>query len=314
VTGVAWHTAPSMRLLLPNRPEARALDLPAEVEPVFFDRDRAPSAEQVAGVEFAVIDPPSPPGTVEALAQADALKVVQTMSAGVDFLTGKLPDHITLCDAAGVHDASVAEWVAAVLLADAKRLPEFGEFQRLASWRHLELADLEGMSVLVLGHGSIGRAVESRLAPFGVSFTRVARRARDGVHAIEELPDLIGDADVVVVLVPLTDQTRGLLDADLLGRMKSGALLINAARGPVVDTDALLQALDAKRIRAALDVTDPEPLPDGHPLFTAPGVTITPHVAGDVPLFPRRAMELVADQVRRHLAGEPLRNVVSDGY
>jgi phosphoglycerate dehydrogenase-like enzyme len=306
VTGVAWHTAPSMRLLLPDRPEARALDLPAEVEPVFFDRDRAPSAEQVAGVEFAVIDPPSPPGTVEALAQADALKVVQTMSAGVDFLTGKLPDHITLCDAAGVHDASVAEWVAAVLLADAKRLPEFGEFQRLASWRHLELADLEGMSVLVLGHGSIGRAVESRLAPFGVSFTRVARRARDGVHAIEELPDLIGDADVVVVLVPLTDQTRGLLDADLLGRMKSGALLINAARGPVVDTDALLQALDAKRIRAALDVTDPEPLPADHPLLEAPNLLVVPHVGSATVRTRHKMTEIAVDNLLAALAGEPM--------
>ena len=303
-----------MRLLLPDRPEARALDLPDGVEPVFFDRERAPAPEQLAGVEFAVIDPPSPEGTLEVLAQADELQVVQTMSAGVDFLAGKLPDHVTLCDAAGVHDASVAEWVAATLLADAKRLREFGEFQRLATWDHLELADVEGMSVLILGHGSIGRAVESRLAPFGVGFTRVARRARDGVHAIGELPDLIGDADVVVVLVPLTDQTRGLLDADILGRMKAGALLINAARGPVVDTGALLDALNDRRIRAALDVTDPEPLPDGHPLWSAPGVTITPHVAGDVPLFPRRAMELVADQVRRYTAGEPLRNVVSDGY
>jgi phosphoglycerate dehydrogenase-like enzyme len=303
-----------MRLLLPDRPEARALDLPDGVEPVFFDRERAPAPEQLEGIEFAVIDPPSPEGTLELLAQTDTLRVVQTLSAGVDFLVGSLPDRVTLCDAAGVHDASVAEWVAAVLLGDAKRLPEFGEFQRLGAWRHLELADLEGMSVLILGHGSIGGALETRLAPFGVGFIRVARRARDGVHAIDELPDLIGDADVVVVLVPLTDQTRGLVDADMLARMKPGTLLINAARGPIVDTGALLDALNDRRIRAALDVTDPEPLPDGHPLWSAPGVTITPHVAGDVPLFPRRAMELVADQVRRHVTGEPLRNIVSDGY
>jgi phosphoglycerate dehydrogenase-like enzyme len=303
-----------MRLLLPDRPEARALVLPDGVEPVFADRERAPTPDALAGVEFAVIDPPPPEGTLEALVQSDTLRVVQTMSAGVDFMLGKLPDRVTLCDAAGVHDASVAEWVAAVLLADAKRLSEFGEFQRLASWRHLELADLEGLAVLTLGHGSIGRAVETRLAPFGVGFTRVARRARDGVHAIGELTDLIGEADVVVVLVPLTDETNGLVDADVLARMKEGALLINAARGPVVDTGALLDALNDRRIRAALDVTDPEPLPDGHPLWSAPGVTITPHVAGDVPLFPRRAMELIADQVRRHVAGEPLRNIVSDGY
>jgi phosphoglycerate dehydrogenase-like enzyme len=301
-----------MRLLLPERPEARALDLPTGIEPVFYDASRAP--EQLAGIEFVVLDPPVADGTVEAVAAAEDVRVVQTLSAGVDFLIGRLPDRITLCDAAGVHDASVAEWVAATLLADAKRLPEFGEFQRLGAWRHLELADVEGMSVLILGHGSIGRAVETRLAPFGVRFIRVARRARDDVHAIDELPDLIGDADAVVVLVPLTGQTRGLLDAKTLARMKEGALLINAARGPVVDTGALLQALDERRIRAALDVTDPEPLPEGHPLWSAPGVTITPHVAGDVPSFPRRGMELVADQVRRYTAGQPLRNIVSDGY
>jgi phosphoglycerate dehydrogenase-like enzyme len=304
-----------MRVLIPDRPEARALDnLPPEVELVFVDRDEPPTPALLEGVEFAVLDPPPPDGTLEALAQADALKVVQSLSAGVDFLVGRLPEHVTLCDAAGVHDASVAEWVAAVVLADAKRLPDFYDAQRAGEWRHRALADVEGMDVLILGHGSIGRAVEVRLAPFHVRFKRVARRARAGVHAIDELPDLLGEADAVVVLVPLTDATRGLLDAQMLARMKPGALLINAARGPVVDTGALVTALKEQRIRAALDVTDPEPLPDGHPLWSAPGLILTPHVAGDVPRFPQRAMELVAAQVRRHLAGQPLRNVVRDGY
>jgi phosphoglycerate dehydrogenase-like enzyme len=304
-----------MRVLIPDRPEARALDnLPSEVELVFVPQDEPPTPAQLDGVEFAVLDPPPPDGTLEALNQADGLKVVQSLSAGVDFLIGKLPDRITLCDAAGVHDASVAEWVAAVLLADAKRIPEFDDARRAGEWRHQELADVEGMQVLILGHGSIGRAVEVRLAPFHVRFTRIARRARAGVHAIDELPDLIGQADAIVVLVPLTDATRGLLAADALARMKPGALLINAARGAVVDTDALVAALNERRIRAALDVTEPEPLPEGHPLWSAPGLILTPHVAGDVPRFPQRAMELVAAQVRRHLAGEPLRNVVSDGY
>jgi phosphoglycerate dehydrogenase-like enzyme len=168
--------------------------------------------------------------------------------------------------------------------------------------------------VLILGHGSIGRAVEVRLAPFHVRFTRVARRERAGVRAIDDLADLLGDADAVVVLVPLTDATRRLLDAQMLARMKPGALLINAARGPVIDTEALVALLNERRIRAALDVTDPEPLPEGHPLWSAPGLILTPHVAGDVPRFPQRAMELIAAQVRRYVAGEPLRNVVSDGY
>jgi phosphoglycerate dehydrogenase-like enzyme len=304
-----------MRALIPDRPEARALDgLPSEAELVFYARDEPPTPRMLDGVEFAVLDPPPPAGMVKALSDAPDLRVVQSLSAGVDFLIGRLPDGVTLCDAAGVHDASVAEWVAAVLLADAKRLPYFDDALRRGEWDHVELADVEGMHVLILGHGSIGRAVEERLAPFGVTFTRVARRARDGVHAIDELPDLLGVADAIVVLVPLTDATRALVDADTLARLKPGALLINAARGPIVDTDAVVAALNERRIRAALDVTDPEPLPEGHPLWSAPGLILTPHVAGDVPRFPHRAMALVADQLRRYAAGEPLRNVVSDGY
>src|SRR4051812_4943188 len=304
-----------MRVLIPDRPEARALDgLPSEAELVFYRRDEAPAADMLAGVEFAVLDPPPPEGMVKALGDAGDLRVVQSLSAGVDFLVGRLSDRVTLCDAAGVHDASVAEWVLAVLLADAKRLSHFDDARRRGEWDRVGLADVEGMHVLILGHGSIGGGVEERLAPFGVTVTRVARRARDGVHAIGELPDLLGDADAVVVLVPLTDDTRGLVDADILARLNPGALLVNAARGPVVDTDALVAALNERRIRAALDVTDPEPLPAGHPLWKAPGLILTPHVAGDVPRFPQRGMALVADQLRRYAAGEALRNVVSDGY
>ena len=304
-----------MRLLLPDRPHARALsDLPQDIEPVFFDRSRGPTRDMLAGVEFAVVDPPVPRGMIDALAASGELRVVQTTSAGVDYLSGRLPEHVTLCDAAGVHDASVAEWVVAVILAAAKRLPQFVEAQQAGEWRRVALADVDGMTVLIVGYGAIGRAVEARLVPFGARLQRVARRARDGVQPIEELPALLGQADAVVVLVPLTQETRGLVDAAVLARMKSGALLVNAARGPVVDTDALLAALREEHIRAALDVTDPEPLPRGHPLWSAPGLILTPHVAGDVPSFPRRAMELVGEQVRRYVAGEPLRNVVSGGY
>jgi phosphoglycerate dehydrogenase-like enzyme len=303
-----------MRLLLPDRPEARALDLPDGVERSFYDASQPLGTAQLDGVEFVVLDPPVADGTVEAIVAADSVRVVQTMSAGVDFIAGKLRPGVTLCDAAGVHDTSVAEWVAAVLFGFAKRIPDFLGAQVDGEWRPLEVEDVEGMTVLILGHGSIGRKVEECLAPFGVNFVRVARRARDGVHAIGELPELIGDADAVVVLVPLTDETRGLVDSATLAALKPGAMLINAARGPVVDTAALVEALRGRRIRAALDVTDPEPLPPGHPLWSAPNLILTPHVAGDVPNFPQRAMALISDQVRRHVAGEPLRNVVSDGY
>jgi phosphoglycerate dehydrogenase-like enzyme len=170
--------------------------------------------------------------------------------------------------------------------------------------------------VLIVGAGSIGRAIEEHMAPFGVTVTRVARTARpdEGVHAVEELPGLLPYADLVVLVVPLTEQTRGLVDAGFLSAMADGALLINAARGPVVDTAALLTELSSGRISAALDVTDPEPLPAGHPLWQLPNLFLTPHTGGAVRgLFPR-AYALAGDQLRRFVAGRPLINRVVDGY
>ncbi len=121
-------------------------------------------------------------------------------------------------------------------------------------------------------------------------------------------------ADVIVLIVPLTPETHRLIDADAMARMKQGALLVNAARGPVVDTDALVSALNEKRIRAALDVTDPEPLPAGHPLWSAPNLLLTPHVGGSSPLYMSRAFDLVAEQVKRFANGEPLKNIVEGDY
>lgn len=176
------------------------------------------------------------------------------------------------------------------------------------------LPDLEGKRVLLLGYGSIGKAVEERLRPFGVEVLPVARHARPGVYTPQDLPHLLPQADAVVVLLPLTPETRRLVDREFLSRMKPGALLVNAGRGPVVDTEALLEAVREGRVRAALDVTDPEPLPPGHPLWRAEGVFITPHVAGLSQGFHRRAARFLADQVGRYLRGEPLRNVVQEGY
>jgi phosphoglycerate dehydrogenase-like enzyme len=167
---------------------------------------------------------------------------------------------------------------------------------------------------MILGYGSIGAAVEERLRAFGVEPIRVARRARDGVHSAEELDALLPRADVVVVLLPLTPATTGLLDRRSLSLLAPGALLVNAARGAIVETPALLELLQGARIRAVLDVTDPEPLPREHALWDAPGVLITPHLAGDTLEADRRAFELVGDQVRRFMRGEPLANVVEDGY
>jgi phosphoglycerate dehydrogenase-like enzyme len=173
---------------------------------------------------------------------------------------------------------------------------------------------MHGARVLIVGHGSIGRAVEERLRAFGAEVVGVALHAREGVHTAEELPALLPDADVVVVLLPLTSATHGLVDAAFLQRMKPGALLVNAGRGPVADTDALTAAVREGRIRVALDVVEPEPLPEDHELWTLPGALLTPHVAGTSEHFIDRAWQLVGEQLRRYLAGEPLRNVVREGY
>jgi phosphoglycerate dehydrogenase-like enzyme len=250
----------------------------------------------------------------ELLPRMSALRVIQTLSAGVDRLLPMLPPGVTLCDAGGTRDIAVAEWVLAAILASTRTLPELRDAQREHDWSWHQSGELAGRTVMILGYGAIGEAVEARLAPFEVDLIRVARRARAGVHPVSELRSLLGLADVVVVLLPLTAATAGLLDADALAALRSGALLVNAARGPIVDTQALLALLEAGRIRAALDVTDPEPLPADHPLWDAPGVLITPHFAGDTLAAERRAFAFIGDQVRRYLRKEPLANVVEDGY
>jgi phosphoglycerate dehydrogenase-like enzyme len=251
---------------------------------------------------------------LERLDEMAHLRVVQTLSAGVDWALSSIPAGVTLCDAGGARDIPVAEWVLAAILASTKTFPELRDDQREHRWQWRRSGELAGSVVMILGHGAIGEAVEARLAPFGVELIRVARTARPGVHATADLKSLLPRADVVVVLLPLTPATTGLLDADLLGRLPHGALLVNAARGPIVDTAALLERLQAGELRAALDVTDPEPLPAAHPLWDAPAALITPHFAGDTLDGDRRAFILVGEQVRRYVSREPLVNIVHDGY
>src|SRR5919204_1593150 len=297
-------TRPAHRALLPDKVTIH--EVPAGSLPAKLGRGEF----LVADFNFARV--------VQVIEKIDGLRVVQTMAAGVDRLVGLAPGGITLCDAAGVHDVPVAEWVVMTILASYHNLPAFIDAQRSGRWRHEGAFaggdDLEGQTVLIVGHGSIGRALEVRLSPFGVKFLRVARRQRPGAETVAELPRLLPQADVVVILLPLTAETRGLVDARFLAAMRPGALLVNPARGAVVDTEALISAMRNGRLRAALDVTDPEPLPDNHPLWSTPGVLITPHVAGSVRKFMDRAWRLIADQVRRYEAGEPLRNLVVDGY
>jgi phosphoglycerate dehydrogenase-like enzyme len=242
------------------------------------------------------------------------LRVVQTLSAGVDSILEYVPAGVTLCSARGARDRAMAEWVAAAILAEVKHARPFAVAQGRREWRPMTLHDAAGLRVLVVGFGSIGRAVQELLAPFECDVVGVARSARDGIHGIDELPELLGEVDVVVNLLPLTDATHRLFGARELGLMREDALYVNAGRGATTDTDALVAALEAKRIRAVLDVVDPEPLPPEHPLWIAPNVMISPHSAGDTPASDRAAWALAAAQLRRYAAGEPLENVVRDGY
>ena len=171
------------------------------------------------------------------------LRVIQTLTAGVEHVSPFLRKGITLCNARGVHDASTAELAVALTLASLRGVPDFVRAKERAEWAHGERQSLADKTVLIVGYGSIGAAVETRLRPFECDVLRVARRARDGVAGFGELPTLVEWADVVVLTVPLTEQTRGLVDATFLARMRDGALLVNVSRGPVVDTDALLAEL-----------------------------------------------------------------------
>ena len=262
------------------------------------------------GAEFAV---PTSSAMAERLTELPELRVVQVLSAGVDWVEDHVPAHATLCNAGDTRSPAVAQWVVAVILADLIGFQRAEAARPAHSWEHWQPRELAGKRVVIVGYGSIGRAVERRLEPFGVRIGRVARSARAGVEPVARLAEAVEGADAVVVLAPLAAGTRGLVGADVIAHMKEGALLVNAGRGPVVDTDALVAAVRAGRIRAALDVTDPEPLPGDHVLWTLDGVFITPHNAGDTPEAELAAEALARAQMLRYRAGLPLEHVVRQG-
>jgi phosphoglycerate dehydrogenase-like enzyme len=301
------------RVWLPDPPAAFG-GLPAGIEADVWKggEDLPPSADEV---EFVVFPHKTNPQILRTITALPKLGTIQILSAGAEHILPYIPARIALCNARGAHTPATAEWTAGVIIASTRNFPRFAAAQQAGHWDPAVSDLVAGKRVLIVGYGSIGEAVERRLAGWDVVIDRVARHARDGVRPIEELPRLLPDADVVVVLVPVTEETRQLVNAEFLKTMKDGALLVNAARGVIVDTDALLAELTSGRLRAALDVTDPEPLPNGHPLWSAPGLLLTPHVGGAVGASGERAYEIVASQLARLAAGRPLLNVIgADGY
>jgi phosphoglycerate dehydrogenase-like enzyme len=295
-----------VKVLVPDVPLRRALEpLPEGVQLV---GEPAPEVEMlIVGLEFA----DRLPGLIDAL---PGLRVVQSLNAGVDWLLPMVPQGVVVCRAVGVHDGPVAEWVIAAMLTMQRLIPSFIENQQRATWDRSAgdastVNDLEGQNVLIVGYGSIGRALAARLTPFGAKVIGIAKHAREDTKPLSALPALLAQADVVVDLLPLTPDTEKFVNAAFLAGMKPGALFINAGRGRTVDTDALLQALGDGRLRAALDVTDPEPLQSDHPLWHERNVLITPHIAGAVGRWQERGYRFAGEQIRRYVAGEPLLGV-----
>jgi phosphoglycerate dehydrogenase-like enzyme len=243
-----------------------------------------------------------------------ALQVVQLVSAGVEPWLPVVPDGVLLCNGRGVHGASTAELAVAGMLAVLREMPRFRTAQTEHRWERADTAGLAGQRVLVLGAGDIGQRIAAACRAFDADITFVARTARDGIRTLDELPRLLPEHDVVVIAVPHTPATDQLVDARFLSLMPDGALLVNIARGGIVDTAALLAELAARRLHAFLDVTDPEPLPSGHPLWDAPNLLLTPHVGGGTRGWQERAYRLVRDQIERWRDGGELANQVTAGY
>jgi phosphoglycerate dehydrogenase-like enzyme len=303
-------------------------DFPQGVELIRLPRELDHDVE----IEVWIPDP-YPTRNTQIVPHLRGVRLVLSLMAGTEWIPGAMGRHVTICNARGAHNISTAEWTISAILAMLKHFPLFVDVQHTGQWKFrfeatkeyveitgdtlqhyppVMLEELTGKTVLLVGYGSIGKEIERMLEPFHVDLIRVARTARDNpnVHAIGELDVLLPKAQVVVLILPSTVETRSLIDVRQFALMQQGTLLVNAARGPIVNTDALVEALKSGRIRAALDVTDPEPLPAGHPLWKCPNLLITPHVGGSSPEFARRALKVAADELRRYMAGEPLLNVV----
>ncbi|HVV09874.1 2-hydroxyacid dehydrogenase [Amycolatopsis sp.] len=300
-------------VLVPDEDGERALAGLTGVRPVRYEWGRSLPAE---AIEAEVLIP----GTHRAaewgglLARLPRLRLVQLLLAGAEDWIGAVPVGVLLSTCRGAHGGSTAEWVMAVLLSVYRELGNFAIDQMEQRWNRHTTDTLQGKRVLIVGAGDLGNHLRRRLEPFDAAVTMVAMTAREGVRPVEELPGLLGEHDVVVLMVPLTSRTRGMVDAGFLAAMADNSLLVNVSRGQIVQHDALLAELNSGRLRAALDVTEPEPLPSGHPLWTAPNLVLTPHVAGAARGLQRRSYAVAAAEIARYAGGELPHNLVHGEY
>ena len=297
-------------VLVPDEDGMATLTRAEGLRPLRYDPDAAlpPEAHEA---EAMVVEGGDVEVLLAAMRELPRLRIVQTLSAGVDGWAGRIPPGVALSNARGAHGGATAEWAVAVLLSIYRELPAFAASQAAESWDEHWTDTLDGKRVLVLGAGDLARNLERRLLPFGVEVTLSGRHEREDIVALADVRGLLPHQDAVVVMLPLSATTRGLVDAGFLARMPDHAILVNAARGPIVVTDDLLVELRSGRLRAALDVTDPEPLPPGHPLWTAPGVLITPHVGGGTHGAEERQWTIAAEQLSAFARGEEPANLIS---
>jgi phosphoglycerate dehydrogenase-like enzyme len=302
----------TVTVLVPGETGRAALAEQEWADLVVYDPDHD-WPEPASSAEVLIVPPAARTADrlLAAMRELPKLRLVQTLSAGVELWEGKLPDGVLLSNARGAHGGSTAELAATGLLAVYRQVPQFLANQAGHQWDQHPTETLDGKRVLVLGAGDLAQSLRSQLEPFGATVTLVGRSARAGVRSFDEVPELLGGHDAVVLMVPYNDQTHQLADAGFLARMPDQAVLVNVARGPVVDTDALVAELTAGRLRAVLDVTDPEPLPADHPLWDAPGVLIFPHVGGNTTGMTDRAWRVAAEQIGAFAAGQDPPNLVS---
>jgi phosphoglycerate dehydrogenase-like enzyme len=286
------------------------LNLPAGVTHLPTD-GIAPAASDLDSIEFYVPRYMGGPAAIAMIPEMKNLKVIQSPNAGVDDVLKIRPEGVTLCNAAGVHDASTAELAVALSIASRRGFAAFSRDQVDQRWGHERMSSLTDSNIAIVGYGNIGKTIARMLGNFEVTITAFSKSGRDGALTLDHFDRLLPTFDVIILIVPLNDQTHHLMNAKRLALMKDGGALINVARGPVVDTDALIAELNSGRITAGLDVTDPEPLPAGHPLWSAKNVIITPHVGGDSAAFIPRGRKLVEEQLARFASGQPLLHIVA---
>jgi phosphoglycerate dehydrogenase-like enzyme len=308
-----------VRVLVSNEAEdqvgASLLGQLSGVEVVTYDPNAASLSDQQRTAEVFLPPYRGSERPFPLVKQLPNLRLVQLLSAGVDEWNPHVPPGVMLANARGAHAGPVSEWILSAILTTYRRWPALIRYQDQHTWAHrlpgTDFETLHGKRVLIVGAGAIGTAVAHLLPPFGASPTLVGRSARGDVRGVDELPNLVNEHDIVVVICPLTLDTQGLINAKILAAMPDGALLVNAGRGRIVDTDALVQELAAQRLRAALDVTDPEPLPADHPLWTCPGLIVSPHSARTVPGTSQLCYEVASQQVAALAAGETPPNAVT---